>query len=78
MLLDTYAVLKRINKYELKFSPIQDGPFRDCSRMGGAKKDLLLKICLTYPTMMKPGPVIAYLKKIQKIYKSHDTALEFC
>ena len=61
MLLDTYAVLKRINKYKLKFNPIQDG-----------------QICLTYPTMMKLGPVIAYLKKTQKIYKSHDTALEFC
>ena len=33
------------------------------------------KICLTYPTMMKLGTVIPYLKKIQKIYESHDTSL---
>ena len=35
----------------------------------------LPKICLTYPTMMKLGTVIPYLKKIQKIYESHDTFL---
>ena len=29
----------------------------------------LPKICYTYPTMMKLGAVIPYLKKIQKIYK---------
>ena len=33
------------------------------------------KICLTYPTMMKLGTVIPYLKKIQKIYESRDTPL---
>ena len=27
---------------------------------------------------MKPGTVIPYLKKIQKIYKSRDTSLELC
>ena len=27
---------------------------------------------------MKFGTVISYLKKIQKIYKSRDTLLEFC
>ena len=32
----------------------------------------------TYPTMMKLATVILYLKKIQKIYKSCDTLLEFC
>ena len=30
-------------------NPIQDGPFRGCSRMDGA----LPKICNTYPIMMK-------------------------
>ena len=38
----------------------------------------VLKICLTYPTIMKLGTVVPYLKKIQKIYKSRDTPLEFC
>ena len=36
------------------------------------------KICRRYPTMMKLGTVIPYLKKIQKIYKSRDTPPEFC
>ena len=35
------------------------------------------KICHTYPAMMKLGTVIPYLKKIQKIYESHDTPSEF-
>ena len=38
----------------------------------------LPKICHTYPTMMKLGTVITYLKKIQKIYESRDTHPEFC
>ena len=36
---------------------------------GGEQKGPLPKICLTYPTMMKLGTVIPYLKKIQKIDK---------
>ena len=38
----------------------------------------LPKIYHTYPTMMKLGTVIPYLKKIQKLYESRDTPLEFC
>ena len=34
---------------------------------------LLSKICHTYPTLMKLGTVMPYLKKIQKIHKSRDT-----
>ena len=44
---------------------------------GGVKKTPLPKICLRYPTMMKPGTVIPYLNKIQKIYESRDTPSEF-
>ena len=51
--------------------------FRGCSRMG-VERLSLPKICHTYPTMMKLGALIPYLKKIQKIYKSHDTPSEFC
>ena len=48
-----------------------------CSRRErGEQKDT--HICHTYPTMMKLGTVIPYLKKIQKIYESRDTPLEFC
>ena len=43
----------------------------------GGKKVLLLK-SVTYPTMMKLGTVIPYLKKIKKIYESRDTHPEFC
>ena len=34
------------------------------------------KICDPYPTMIKLGTFITYLKKIQKIYKSRDTHLK--
>ena len=44
---------------------------------GGDKKPPLPKICRTHPAMMKLGTLISYLKKIQKIYKSRDTPLEF-
>ena len=44
----------------------------------GSQKGPLPKFCHTYPTMMKLGTVIPYLKKMQKIYKSRDTSLEFC
>ena len=44
----------------------------------GAKKPSIPKILGTYPTMMKLGTVIVYLKKIQKIYKSRDTHPDFC
>ena len=38
----------------------------------------LSKFCQTYPAIMKLATRIPYLKKIQKMYKSHDIALEFC
>ena len=61
------------------FNPIQDGLFQGCSRMGvGKKAPLHPKICYTYSTMMRLGIVIPYPKKIQKIYESRDTPLEFC
>ena len=62
----------------LQLNPIQDGLFWGCSRIRGeAKRFPLPKICHTYPAMMKLGTVIPYLKKIQKIYESRDTPLEF-
>ena len=45
---------------------------------GWGKKAPFPKICHIYPTMMKLGTVIPYPKKIQKIYESRDTPLEFC
>ena len=43
-----------------------------------AKRSPLPKICHTSPTMMKLSTVTPYLKKIQRIYESRDTPLEFC
>ena len=63
---------------KITFNPIQDGLSWGCSQMGVGKKAALLKICHTYPTMMKIGTVISYLIKIQKICESCNTALEFC
>ena len=45
---------------------------------GGGLVNPLPEICHTYPTLIKLGTVIPYLRKILKIYKSHDTSLEFC
>ena len=63
-LLSRQFLLKLLN-------PIQDGLFRGCPPP-------LPKIRHTYPTMMKLGTAIPYVRKIQKIYKSRDTFLEFC
>ena len=60
-------------------NPILDWLFRGCSGMGESpKKPSFLKICHANPTMMNPDTVVAYLKKIQKKYKSRDAPLEFC
>ena len=61
------------------FNTIQDGLFWGCSQIGegGGKKAPALKSVI-HPTMMKLGTVIPYLEKIQKIYESRDTPLEFC
>ena len=61
------------------FNPIDHEPF--CSRLlmdWETIKAPLPKTCFTYPTMMTLGTVISYPKKIQKIQKSRDAALEFC
>ena len=41
----------------------------------GLGGDSFSKMCHTYETIMKPGTVIPYLKKIQNIYKSIDRPL---
>ena len=46
--------------------------------MAGGKKVPLPKICHTYPTMIKLGTHMSYLKKIKKIHESRDTTLAFC
>ena len=56
------------------------GLLTDLGGRGGAgAKSLppsLSIICHTHPTLMKLSTVIPYLKKIQKIHKSHDTPLD--
>ena len=54
------------------------GFFGAAQGWGVGKKAPIPKICHTYPTMMKPGAVIRYLKKFQKLYESCDTPLDFC
>ena len=68
-------------KKKTNLNPIQDVLFQGCSQMrgrGGGKKVTLPEIYHTHPTMMKLGTVIPYQKKIQKIYESRDTLLDFC
>ena len=57
----------------------QDGPFRGCSRTeeGQQAPQPPPPFCCTYPAITKLGTVRLYLKKIQKIYESRDTPLEF-
>ena len=64
-------------------SQCMNGPYSGWAFTGlltdsGGKGLPLPKICHTDPTMVKLGTVIPYLKKIQKIYESRDTPLEFC
>ena len=74
------SLLLSSNKMTHYFNPIQDGLFRGCSQMGrgGANRPHFPKVCHTYPTMIKLGTLTPYPKKIQKIYESLDTLLEFC
>ena len=45
---------------------------------GGAKRpSSLSKICHTYPTIMKLGTLISYLRKIKKICKKYRYRLNF-
>ena len=59
----------------LLLNPIRDGPFRVCSRMPHAKKDLLSKICHTYPTMMKHGKIC--LPKLATFVISRNTDINW-
>ena len=43
----------------------------------GSKKASLPKVFYTYPAIIKLSTIIPNLKKIQKTYKSRDTALKF-
>ena len=61
MILKNYDSCHDLKQRSSSFNPIQDGPFRGCSRMGGGAKippPLLPKICHTCPTVMKLGSVI--------------------
>ena len=61
--------------------PIQDGPFSGLLMNKGEQPPPPLpisKTCHIYPTIMRLGTVLPYLKKIQKIHKSCDIPLEFC
>ena len=62
-------------------NPVQMGLFGATHGLGGLWAKMppppSLK-SVTHPTMKKLCTDIPYLKKIQKVYKSHDTHLEFC
>ena len=65
-------------RLEMFLTLFRMGFFGAAHGWGGGKKIPLPKICHTYPTAMKLDTVIPYPKKIQKIYESRDTLLEFC
>ena len=55
----------------LNLNPIQECGILTLFRAayGWGQKEPLPKICRKYPTMIKLGIIIPYLKKFQKIYK---------
>ena len=73
------GVFLTLTKFVSSVNPIQDESFRGCSLMGrAAKKTPIPKFRHPYSTKMKLGSFIPYLKKIQKIYESFDTPIDFC
>ena len=52
--------------------------FGTANRWGGGQNSPFPKTCHTYPTKIKLGIIIPYLKKTQNIYESRNTPLEFC
>ena len=59
-------------------NPIQDGPFRGCSRIeGGPERPLLPKICHTYSTIMKPGTARSkkYMNRVTHALISADMSI---
>ena len=72
--------VKNISKCQyirVAFNPIEERPFRDCSRMR-KQKGLLFKYYYTYRIVIELGTVIRCLKNIQKSYKSRDTHHKLC
>ena len=63
--------MKILTLFRMGFSEAADGWREDILPQ-------LPKMCHTYPTMVKLGTVIPSQRKIQKMYKSRDTFLEFC
>ena len=55
----------KIMRMSTYLNPIEDRSFWGCWQMGG-QKCLLSKICHTYPTMMKLGTILTWLKKMKK------------
>ena len=77
--LDISKVFDKVTLEGLKLTLFRMGFFGAAHGWGGAKRPSPLpKICHTYPTMMKFGTVIPYLKRIQKICESRDKPREFC
>ena len=74
---ETIWKIKSFKRMQEILAIFRMGLFRAAHRKGEGKKTPLLKICHTYPTMMKHGPFLPYLKKIQEIYKWRDRSLEF-
>ena len=59
---------------KVELSLFKMGIFGAAHGWGGSEKGPSIpKICQTYPTMMKLGTVIPYLKKIQNIHDSRNT-----
>ena len=77
-MINDYLSISEENTVLPHVNSIHDRPFWCCSRKGrGLQKGCPSLKSVSHVTMMKLGIGIPYLKKIQKIYKSLDTPLEF-
>ena len=73
----TNSMKKTINAFQNKhfWGYSQMGYGRGGEEAGESRTNT--KICRTYLAIMKRGTVIAYLTKIQRVYQSRETLLEF-
>ena len=70
LLKETYSLWSSLTQFRLAFFGAAHG-------LGWGQKGILSKIGHTNSIMMKVGTAISCLRKIQTIYKSRDTSLDF-
>ena len=76
-LYDEKVGLKQVNIL-IRIRMVFFGVVHNLVGVGGSKNGPIPKTWDTYPTIIKRDTAIPYLDMDQKIYKTHNTLLEFC